>query len=288
MISIVFYHTEKEHEVMLADAFEEGCTGREVSFSKKFTAEYIRPEADIAVIMGVKGATKKIMDDYLKSGRQCLYLDKGYVRRKVEGCGISEYYRLSVNSTQPTNYFQTIPQSSKRWDKLGYNLQRMYKNPEGAIIFAGSSQKYCDFHGLGDATEYAQSVIKEIRKCSNNEIIYRPKPSWSDATPIEDTTYSGPERKIWVELENAYCLITHGSNAAFDALINGVPVIILGDGVARPLSRTKISDINNLYYPNGIERLQWFYDLAFCQWRIDEICSGRFWKHIGSFLNIKI
>lgn len=284
---LVFFHSDKKHELLVAEAFMEGALSRGFQIENRFTSEYKTHIFDVAIVMGVKGATKQIMTDYLAERKTVIYIDKGYTRRKSDDGGISEYYRIAINSTQPTAYFQRQPQSEHRFEKLDYYLQRMPHNHNGHIIFAGSSQKYCDFHELGDATDYAQRVITELRKYTDRKIVYRPKPSWQDAVPLSGTTFSGPQRKIWMELQDAYALVTHGSNAAFDAILNGIPIIILGDGVGKPLARTELKDINNLYYPTPEERYQWCCDLAYCQWTLSEMRSGLMFKHIDTELMTK-
>jgi len=133
------------------------------------------------------------------------------------------------------------------------------------VIFAGSSEKYHEWYGIGGATQYAQTQIDLIRKYSSRPIVYRPKPSWEDAVPINGTRFSRHPELIRDVLHNAHALVAYGSNAATDAVMNGVPAVVLGDGVARPVAETSISNIEHPYFPSDEERYQWCCDFSYCQ-----------------------
>jgi hypothetical protein len=71
-----------------------------------------------------------------------------------------------------------------------------------------------------------------------------------------------------------------------DAIIAGVPVIITGDGIAKPLGRATLKYINDLYYPTDTERYQFLCDLAYIQWNLDELRNGLAWSHIKPQIEI--
>jgi len=55
-----------------------------------------------------------------------------------------------------------------------------------------------------------------------------------------------------------------------DAVMHGIPVVVLGDGIAKPLSGT----LDEMYHYTDDERDQLLNDIAYCQWTLDEIKSG--------------
>ncbi len=133
---------------------------------------------------------------------------------------------------------------------------------------------------MKDPTAYARGIVRELRQSTERPLVYRPKPSWSDAVPIIKTTYSGPEEHIGRALTGAWVTVTHGSNACFESVLAGIPCIILGDAVAKPISSTSLGDIENPRLASDAERLAWANNLAYFQWTAAEFLSGQAWEFI--------
>ncbi len=280
-MKIVFYYSDKSRERILAEALKEGVLNRGDEFEMILTQDFDKPkeDTDVACMVGVKGKSKEIMDAHARAGMHTLYFDKGYIRRKAKAHKGWEYWRVSVDSFQPLHYFQNERHDSKRWDKFKYNLHEQTMQGK-TVVLALSSQKYCNWHSLGDAPEYAARLLKLINKKTGKKIIYRPKPTWKDAVHIMGFGFSRPPVSIGDELKRAHVLITFGSNAAFDAIVSGVPSIVLGDGIAKPISSTSLSSIEDPYWPTLQERYQWCCDLSYCQWTLEEFYSGEAWENL--------
>ena len=279
-MKIVFYYSDKSRERILSEALKEGVVNRKDDFEMILTQDFDKPlpDTDVACMIGVKGRSKEIMDAHLKEGMNTLYFDKGYIRRKAKLHKGWEYWRVSVNSFQPLEYFQKIRQSSDRWDKFRYKIHQ--RTTGQTVLVALSSQKYCNWHNLGDATKYAKSVLKISNKNTGRKIIYRPKPTWKEAVEIKGFGFSRLPTSITDELKNAHVLITYGSNAAFDAVINGIPSIVLGDGIAKPISSTSLTYIEKPFFPAQESIYQWCCDLSYCQWTLEEFYSGEAREHL--------
>jgi len=80
-------------------------------------------------------------------------------------------------------------------------------------------------------------------------------------------------------------LVTHGSNACFDAVCLGIPCIILGDAVAKNMSSTTLDEIESPRLASEAERHQWLSDLAYWQWTEAEHASGEAWDFLGKRLH---
>lgn len=79
----------------------------------------------------------------------------------------------------------------------------------------------------------------------------------------------------------AHVVIVWNSNSAVDAVIAGVPSVVMGDGaMAAPVCGRRIGD---RLMP---DRKEWAARLAWCQWTLEEIASGQPWallrEHIRS------
>jgi hypothetical protein len=130
----------------------------------------------------------------------------------------------------------------------------------------------------------AADLVGQIRRFTDRPIVYRPKPSWGGAEPIPGTKFSWSRAKnfitIYDDLKGAHCLVTHGSNACFEALQAGVPSIVTGDAALRPIFSTDIAEIENPRRASMPERRQIVDNLAYCQWSLGEIAQGDAWKFL--------
>lgn len=254
--------------------------------------EFVEPDwqSNLAVIIGIKGHSRRISHEYKRGGRQVMLVDKAYFGR-------TRNVRLSLNGFQPP-YAHSYQRPADRWERVKshHRIRVRPKRTDGAhIIFAGSSQKYCDWHGLGDVSDYAERMCLRIDKLSRpdvdspkRKILYRPKPSWAAGHPqevrlIPDTQFSSPYVNILDELKRCQVLVTHGSNAAVDAIIAGVPVIVQSKGAcaAEPVAGDCLKKLHDPYFPDDAERLQWLANLAYCQFNINEIREGYAWEIIA-------
>jgi len=152
------------------------------------------------------------------------------------------------------------------------------------IIITGCSQKFARMHGFTNE-EFATGLVDRLKKLTDRPVVYRPKSADTHATPIPGALFSHDECKIQEELENAYAVVTFSSNAAADAVIAGVPAFTLGPSIARPVSNTDLSKINDPWFPSEKERLQWACDLAYCQWRVEEMENGSLWQSLKEVLS---
>lgn len=282
---VTFWAADKEREYDLASAFAAGCGQHGDTLEVRLTGGYEGPDpgCDVGVFWGVKSQGARMLREHVQQGFRCVMLDKGHMGGPA--AGRAAYVRASLDAFMPTAYFQDRPRPADRWDRLGVRLlERQPREIEAPVIFAGSSQKYCDFHDLGDATTYAKKIIRRIRGQTRRPVIYRPKPSWGDAMPIRDTRLSGPDERLADLLGQAFCLVTHGSNAALEALAAGVPAIVLGPGLASVLCARDVEAVRSPPFPEPGPLRQFFADMAYCQWTLDEYRSGDAWAHLRELI----
>ena len=232
---------------------------------------------DIAIAFGVKAA--KIFRQCQKAGQRTIMFDKAYVR--VDGAGADHFRVMFDVPGKPLIPVLREPRPSTRWDRLRITVQPR-RRVGSAVIFAGSSDKYHQLHGLPHPTTYAQMAIAEIRRRmpAGTEIIYRPKPSWQGFNEIEGTTLSRQKGDLRRLLARASVLVTHGSSAAIDAIVSGVPALTLGPNPAWPVSRNNLNMVDQPYYPEGSILTKWLNGLAYWQWTLDELRSGEAWDFI--------
>lgn len=284
---LIVYHPYRNlGEQGIVEAFVKGLKKHNQPFrviSKfEFNPDQIDPEA--VVFTGRLASSHSILHACLSKGARFIYFDKGYVRR---GWGVENkgYIRFSVDGLHPLSYFQQVARPPDRWNRLKITMKPRLK--KGAhVIFAGCTSKFANFHDF-DPVDYARTVVDTIKRWSGRPVLYRPKPGERNSpvdNPIEGTTLSNHHRTIEEELKNAHALVTFSSNAAIDAILAGVPAFVLGPGIAKPISNTDLSRIENPLFPSEKERRQFFYDLAYCQWNGHEIETGLVWENLKEIL----
>jgi hypothetical protein len=287
-VKVVFYSADKEREGLIALAFSEGVMRHGDISIVKSTADYELPEigTDVAVVIGVKGKSRKIIDDHKAMGKKIIYIDKGYFRIanvNPDRLSRSLYYKVSINDFQPLDYLMDLDVSGDRWSHISKKFKlkpKKWESGRSNVVWLGPSQKYCTFHGLGDATKFSESCINILIKKTGRDVVYRPKHSWADATPIKGTRFSRPPVKIEDEFKDAYALATHGSNMSAEAILSGVPVIAFGPAIARPLATTEYDKFNDVIFPSDESRLDWLRKISYCQWTVAEMASGLMWSNI--------
>ena len=275
-MKVRFLHSDKARERLLADAFLAGVKAHGDETDKRALGGELTFDCDVAVMCGVK--SRDIFRAHARAGVQVVYLDKGYARHsRTDSIRGWEYWRVAVNAHQPTGkYRANLP--GDRLAEIGWEF-KPWRETGTKVILAGSSQKYHDFYDLKSPTDWNMKLSKYINGYTPREIVYRPKPSWKDAEPLHGAGYSTGE-SISEALNGAHCLVTHGSNACFEAVLAGVPCIILGEGVAKPISSLSIKEIESPRLAKDSEREAWLRWLAYCQWTQSEMYDGLAWPHI--------
>lgn len=276
-MKVRFWMSDKPRERLLAEAFLDGVRMHGDEVDKRSLGEPFAADCDVAVMVGVK--SKDLWREHARAGVQLVYLDKGYDRHSrdddIRGW---EYWRAAVNGHQPTSKFR--PDYPKdRAELFGWKF-KPWRKAGDHIVIAGSSQKYHSFYDLKDPTDYASKLVKFLKSHTRRPIVYRPKPSWKDAVPIDGTRFSARDESISQVLDNAWCLITHGSNACFEAMLAGIPSIVIGDAVMKPISTAEPAKAESLRLASDGERQQVLNFLAYQQWTMAEMLDGKAWPVI--------
>lgn len=279
-LRVAFFASDKPRERLLADAF---LSGMRAHGHDGFVIPLGQPVPlegyELACMVGVK--SRALFDAHHRAGIHTIYLDKGYARHRGPGPVAGwEFWRVSIDAHHPTRFLAEQRSPSDRFERLGLE-PAAWRTIGETVLIAGSSAKYHEFYGLKDPTQWTKDLVRDLRGETDRKLIYRPKPSWKEAVPVKKAGFSRPPTSLAAELDRAHVLITHGSNACFEAILAGVPCIVLGDAVARPISSTSLSEVEAPRIPSDEERLQWLANLAYWQFTSAEFASGEAWASIG-------
>jgi len=273
---VVFFASDKIREQELARAFVTGAKAHgDMAIILDAGGDVRLHGADTVAMVGVK--SRDLFNSCRAAGVHTIMLDKGYQRHRRPGVGGWEYWRVAVDGHSPSD---DVLNMNRPHDRLNGLAMKSWRVSGKHIVIAGSSAKYHRFHDLPGPTEWATDLVAELRKHTDREIVYRPKPSWHDAVPIPGTRFSGGDETIVPVLKGAHALVTHGSNACFESILEGVPCVILGSGVAGPISSKNIELIENPDMVSVRRRMDWLAALTYCQWTVEEFASGEAWATI--------
>jgi hypothetical protein len=255
------------------------------------TDRYELRDADLAVMIG--GQSFSIYGQ-CRSRVPTLFVDKAYVGRR-------DYYRLVLNGYLPYYLDELAP----NYDRM--ELCQIPFKPRVAygkfIIYAGSSNAYCQHHGLGGALEYDRRVCAQIVRQLQaltvadipKTIMYRMKASLVPRDHLKqysmpDTLppgvqYCPPDVKLTTLLPDAHCVVTFGSNAAIEAIANGVPAVVLSSAGINPAwSIAEHNDVLNPYWAPDDRRRSLLGRLAQVQFSAHDIESGLAWAIVRPWL----
>jgi hypothetical protein len=217
----------------------------------------------ILPIVGCSPYLKDFIADWRARARPFIYWDRGYYFRVFATdlpVGINGgSYRWHLNGFQLAK-IRDVPQS--RWNRQPTKVWPW--STEGRhIVIAEPSLTYQSFHGIEGWTE---RTVTELKKFTDRRLVFRDK----------EMQRSG--RKLHEDLKGAHCLVTHGSNAAVEAVIMGCPVFVDKTSAAALVGHTDLSKIETPVYP---ERQSWLNSLAFSQFTEAEMINGSHWRWIS-------
>lgn len=266
-MKVAFYAPDGAGDKLLVAAVMGGAArhGDDVVFIPVHEYAGVVEDADAAGCYGVRASTRIILDAYRRAGKRTLMFDKGYWGRGV-------YTRVAVDAWHPTRYLEG-GRSDARLKDTGLEPQ---PEPDhgSSIVYAATTQTWHDFYDLGPARACDELIVKALAAARGEEIIYRPRPAYAKkhpelCRPIEGSVVS--TASLQEEFRRCRKLVTIGSNIAVDAVVAGIPTVVLGDNPCSLLNHRRLS---------LRDRRAFLADLAWHQWTLDEYHSGEAWVEI--------
>ncbi len=287
----VFWYSKHQRELGLARAIAAGAQKCGDVVEMRSMADISREEffrgttpveiadCDAACFVGVK--SREWVRRYRAAGKVVVYFDKPYIRR------LRGHWRVSVNTHQPTDYIATAQHNPDRWRSFNVRVRSWAHGapPDSAILICACSAKSFAFNGVGDPTDWATRIVARLRELTNRHIIYRPRRlAHLGYDPIEGTEFSEWHTKLSDYLKRSKVAIVHNSNAGLEAVINGVPTIVLGECVTKPISTTMIEDVEHPRLATSAELRRLFANVAWCQFAEPEFADGLGWRQIRTMI----
>jgi hypothetical protein len=215
---------------------------------------------DIIPITGCSPQLAPFYKDWMARGRKFIYWDRGYLRRVfatwLPRGAQGGYYRWHVNAFQMTEIRDV---SDDRWRALNLGSEvRSWRKGGRKIVIADTLPDYWDVRGL--PRDWSQQMAAYLKTRTDRPIVVRHKES---------------KLSLVSELQDAHCLVTHGSIAAVESVVMGCPVFVDQESAAALVGRVGFDDIENPVYP---DRYKWLCSLAYNQWNEAELCNGTLFR----------
>lgn len=239
---------EKTRMIMMALHAGIGSAGRVVRGA---------PPADGApfAVWGQEWLTLEIVPPALAAGRPFWTIDNGYWN---PGRGTRRgYYRFCYRSMSPVylpdSPFLRRPSAVqlKPWREDGKHVLLAMPGPHFGAAIGVDVPGWC--RGIvRDVHDRCRKIGREFRVRVRDEV----------TRPLRD------------DLEGAWCVVTHSSNVAVDAVVAGVPVFVQPTSAAAPVGRLDLE----LDRPVRPGRNRWLSSLASQHFTLNEMRSGEAWK----------
>ena len=216
----------------------------------------------------------------IKQNIDYMYIDTGYfgnIRTK-------KWHRVAYNNLQTLNHLPIKEVEQRLTDNLSRNDIRYwlvdrfnkahgvahdnwkpYKTKRGkTILIVPPSQKVFNHFG-GDAKEFTDKLVEEIKLYTDRPIEIRPKVGRDKRVnyTVQDQLKSG----------KYHCLVTYNSIASLEAITIGMPAVVTGPNAGSYLSEKDLKNIDNPYYPDTKVIRDHIYYLTNCQIHADEFKS---------------
>ena len=205
------------------------------------------------------------VNDCWRDGRTFYYIDNGYLGNAQH----KTYFRIIKNHVHDTRAIIERPRD--RLDRCSIRLKP--KSSGSKILIAPPSLKSLSLWGM-DPEAWVVETIAQLQQHTDRPIeirLKRPRAERLAENTMEEAL-----------TDNVYCLVTYNSVAAVEAVMLGKPAIVLGPNAAAVVANTKVSDVENLSFPDDDLREAWLRHLSYSQFTFTEMSDGTAWRILNS------
>lgn len=243
---------------------------------------------DVAIVFGAVKESypptwpkREILDKH--KGRRLIMIESAFIKRGA-------YWQVGFGGFAGEADFRNDNMPDDRWPTFGVNVQRWKKTDNTApVVVCGQIPWDTQVQYVGHVG-WCRNLVTKLTTFKI-PTLFRPHPRLVRNGRAKDV-YTGISLEIWdcsrIEdsLKKARCFITWNSTSAVDALIAGVPVVTFhNSSIAWPMASHELGFYTvkgqprnlSLVYP---DREQWFYNLAYTQWSLEEMKKGLPWQHL--------
>lgn len=224
--------------------------------------------SDNAEPIVLRGILKhKIMKQCWKDGRDFYYIDTGYFgneRTQSNPNGWKYWHRIVKNDLQ---HGEIIQRPSDRFVKFNKRFQP-WKKTGGKILVAAPDEKPCKFYGI-TKDEWVAQTVATIKEHTDREVVVRERAAKRIDRIATDTLQQALDNDV-------FALVTFNSVAAVESIFHGIPAFTTAPAnAASPVALQDLTKIDTPYYPDGDKLFAWGCHLAYGQFHVDELKTGK-------------
>lgn len=227
-----------------------------------------------------------------KNKERFVFIEAPVIFRNVNKSSISQkYLRIMHGDELGRNfikkYNRNLIRSDFQFPFFEKKILNKIEKKEGSILLINQMVNDSAIIPV-DPYIWANNVVKEIRKYSDNKIIFRDHPiqlkkyleGRKKLTNFENLYLSENDR-IEDDLLQTKCCVTFSSGSAIECLFAQIPVIATDKrSFVYEIVENEIGNINNLKVPN-LSSLK--SALSFTHYSLNEILDGTCWRNIKKF-----
>lgn len=210
---------------------------------------------------------KRIIKKCISESRTFYYVDTGYFgneRTNSNPNGWKYWHRIVKNDLQhgdiisrPDDRFKIFNKKFSPWKKDGRK-----------ILVAKPDEKPCKYYGI-DLDQWVQDTVDTIKQYTDRPVVVRERAPNRIDRVVHDTLEQALN-------DDVFALVTFNSVAASEAIFQGIPAFTLAPAnAASPVSLQDLSKIDTPYYPDHDKLYAWGCHLAYGQFHIGEMRSGK-------------
>lgn len=206
----------------------------------------------------------KIMQQCWANSRPFRYVDTGYFGNhatRTNPQGWKHWHRIVPNNLQHQEILSRPPD---RWLRHGLALQP--RRSGSHVLIAAPDEKPCRIYNTS-LEQWLNDTVRTVAQHTDRPIVIRQRaaqPSQRRSNPFI------------TDLINAHAVIVFNSNAATEAVIQGVPVYVMAPcHAAAAVANRNLQTIEQPWWPDDDLRWRWVCHLAYGQFHITEMQNGQ-------------
>lgn len=211
-----------------------------------------------------------------ETGRPFYYVDNGYMGNLEKK---KYFYRVVKNNVQhtqikdvPGDRFKGLVKFAPYMNYSGRKDPRLHNGP---ILLVTPSEKPCAFYGI-TRDEWLKSTIEELKKFTDRPIIIRDKGLRYERVRENSVAHQ-------IQRDQVHAVVTYQSMAALEAMHYGIPAFTMAPCCVDSVANKDLSKIESPFYPEEKDFLKVLNYLAYCQYDLEEMSTGKALKMIEEF-----